>query len=95
MKKAAIKHLRALAHLKKPGYLQACRRHGRPIRHGTYLEFTDEAHAKIALEYATPQSPPCTKPRSRIPTLANAVDHTPPKNCLPCQAKADGSHPRP
>jgi hypothetical protein len=87
MKYARIQTLRALAHHKKPGYLPACRAAGKVCRDGKWLQFTDEAHAQIALQYATPLSPPCTKPGGRIPSLANAVDRTAPKNCLPCQAK--------
>jgi hypothetical protein len=52
------------------------------------LEFTDEAHAKIAITFATEAAPPCTWPQTAIPSLSQAVDHRPPPGCKPCSQRS-------
>lgn len=88
MKRVLIRHLRAIAAHKKPGYLRACRQDGTASPDGKWMEFTDEAHAKIAIAYATPVARPCTWPKGRVPSLGQAVDHRPPPGCKPCIAAA-------
>ena len=89
MKHARIKTLRLLAAHKKPGYLAACRKHGILCRAGQWLQFTDAAHAKIAVEYATAKAPACTKPQmKRLPSMTNIINRTAPPDCLPCRAQS-------
>jgi hypothetical protein len=87
MKRVRVSHLRAIAAQKKRGYLAECRQQGKPSPDGKWLEFTEEAHARIAVAYATPAAPACPWPQTRTPSLGQAVDHRPPPGCVPCAAK--------
>ena len=62
MKQIRIALLVAVAPLKKPGYLEACRAVGKPIRMGTWLELTDEDYHRIGLQYATEAAPQARPP---------------------------------
>jgi hypothetical protein len=88
MKRVRVSHLRAIAAHKKPGYLRECRKEGRPSKDGRWLEFTDESHARLAIAYATTAAPACTWPKTKVPTLAQAVDRIPPANCQLCHQKS-------
>jgi len=88
MKRVRIKQLRAVASLKKEGYLRACREKGVPSKDGQWLTFSDADHAAIAMAYATPECPPLTRLRPKLPSLGQAVDRKPTAGCRPCLAKA-------
>jgi hypothetical protein len=89
MKRVRVKDIRAVASRKQTGYLAAIRAAGVPSKDGQWLTFTDADHAAIAIKYATPASPACTRPApGKLPSLAGSVDRKPTAGCSPCLAKA-------
>lgn len=59
MKRASLQSIQSAVHanLRKPGYYEACLKVGKPIRNGTWLEFSDEDHAALRKEFGDRMPP--------------------------------------
>jgi hypothetical protein len=63
MKRALISHLHAIAKDRKPGYLEACLREGKPSPDGRWLLFPEAVHASLRQQYSSYASHAVPSPR--------------------------------
>ena len=52
MKIISLRSIKLVAHARRPGYVEACLRHGKLDAGGKLVEFSDEAHARLRHDYA-------------------------------------------
>ena len=65
MKRASIEHLHAVAKERRPGYLEACQREGKPSPDGLWLLFSDDVHAALRKEFNLAPNVFSLSPRER------------------------------